>query len=106
MLSTRCCRRAGRSACQGYSVEHRSVQLSRRLMADKASQVRETIDANAPGASPEQEPNFKHRYTPTLRGSDTARLPGWLRLPVRGPLRRMRRMAWWPYLALLGPGIV
>src|SRR3954466_9898187 len=107
MRSTRCCRKAGRSVCPGYSAERRSVQLSRRLMANKASQVRETVDANAPGASPEQEePSFKHRYTPTLRGSDTTRLPGWLQLPVRRPLRRLRRMGWWPYLALLGPGIV
>jgi Mn2+/Fe2+ NRAMP family transporter len=76
-------------------------------MADKVEEIDRTIEANAPeGDSAELEAMPRHRYTPSLGTSSGTTLPGWLRLPAFSPLRRLRRNPFWPYVALLGPGIV
>jgi Mn2+/Fe2+ NRAMP family transporter len=48
----------------------------------------------------------KSRYTPSREVAPTVTVPSWLRLPALSPLRRIRRTKFWPYLALLGPGVV
>ncbi len=73
-------------------------------MTDKTAQVRTTIEVNPTPRTEEVEP--KHRYAPNMLPDSATSLPGWLRLPVLSPLRKLRRNRLWPYLALLGPGVV
>lgn len=50
-----------------------------------------------------------HLYTPSadvLQSTQAATLPGWLRLRPLSPARRLTRTRFWPYVALLGPGVV
>src|SRR5438876_2532229 len=70
-------------------------------MADKAPRAQKALEAAV-----EAEP--KHRYAPTLdtEARREAALPRWLRSPLLAPLRRLRRARWWPYIALVGPGII
>ncbi|MDQ6695454.1 MAG: Nramp family divalent metal transporter [Chloroflexota bacterium] len=78
--------------------------MSGSALRDKTEQARSTIAANSSGDLGEIEP--KRRYA--LHPSQTTgpNMPTWLRVPILGPLRRVRRARWWPYLALLGPGVV
>jgi NRAMP (natural resistance-associated macrophage protein)-like metal ion transporter len=48
----------------------------------------------------------KHRYRPSPEVGPLVTVPRWLRFPPLSPLRRIRRTKFWPYLALLGPGVV
>lgn len=48
----------------------------------------------------------KHRYTPSKGAGEARELPRWLRFPPLSPLRRLTRTRFWPYIAILGPGIV
>ena len=78
-------------------------------MADKVVKTEEPEAADAPGAVKHEEGTSvpKHRYAPTLkyiRENDT--LPRWLRFRPFSPLRRLRRLPFWVYLTVLGPGIV
>ncbi len=47
-----------------------------------------------------------HPYVPTDTRVTASRPVGKSRFPLRTPLRRITRMRWWPYLALIGPGII
>jgi len=61
-------------------------------------------DAAQPEQAAEVKP--KSRYAPGREVAPAGTVPSWLRLPVLSPLRRIRRTKFWPYLALLGPGVV
>src|SRR5205814_3512668 len=74
------------------------------MVANKPTQVKKVITPSAAPASAEVEP--KHRYAPTIDETSTRTTPRWLRFPAFSPLRRLRRTRWWPYLALVGPGII
>src|SRR5438067_9854976 len=47
-----------------------------------------------------------HPYVPGETSTEGARQPAPPRLSLLAPLHRIRRMRWWPYLALVGPGII
>src|SRR5262245_55778395 len=68
-------------------------------MAGKASQVNNNMAA-------ESEVQPKHRYAPSQGAMRDEGLPRWLRIPPLSPLRRLRRLPFWAYIAVLGPGIV
>lgn len=49
----------------------------------------------------------KRHYIPTLESTPAPSLPRWLRIfNLAAPLRRLRKLRFWPYVALMGPGIV
>jgi Mn2+/Fe2+ NRAMP family transporter len=75
-------------------------------MANKALPASEPIKDVAPATDADVQP--KRRYTPTVdnEAASTQALPRWLRFPPLSPLRKLRRTRWWPYLALIGPGII
>src|ERR671936_1705393 len=73
-------------------------------MANKSAAVKKEIDQDEASAGAEVEP--KHRYTPSPLARPEVAVPRWLRFPPLSPLRRLRRTAWWPYIAVLGPGVV
>lgn len=77
-------------------------------MAKKVDPVQPVGDAGTPlsDASTERAPKPKRRYIPTLVGGRQRRTPRWLALPILSPLRRLTRTRFWPYIAILGPGIV
>lgn len=76
-------------------------------MADKATQAKKVV-TGSPSSSDadvvETEP--KRRYTPNPLSTNERRVPKWLRFPPLSPLRRLRRLPFWAYIAVLGPGIV
>jgi NRAMP (natural resistance-associated macrophage protein)-like metal ion transporter len=73
-------------------------------MADKPASVNEVPSSDESSTEMEAEP--KHRYAPSADKPQASRLPRWPGVPVFSPLRRIRRTRWWPYLAVLGPGVV
>src|SRR6478672_1930290 len=73
-------------------------------MTNKPAEVKRIIDPGETSAGAPVEP--KHRYTPSAAVTAAATTPRWLRFPPLSPLRRARRTRWWPYVAVLGPGIV
>lgn len=74
-------------------------------MANKATQVGDGAEAVAP--LPDAEVQRKRSYSPGVTSSSPApALPGSMRARLLAPVRRMRRTRLWPYLALLGPGVV
>src|SRR4051794_12543630 len=74
-------------------------------MANKSAAVKRAIGADETDAA-DDVAGPKHRYKPSASLEVAATTPPWLRIPVMSPLRRARRTRWWPYLAVLGPGIV
>src|SRR4051812_38659942 len=47
-----------------------------------------------------------HQYIPGDTAPASSRRPAWARFNPLKPLRRVSRTRWWPYLALVGPGII
>src|SRR3954470_7998224 len=75
-------------------------------MARKADQIQTGNDSLTPLTDAGMEMAPKHRYTPTLLAGRQRRTPRWLAIPIFSPLRRFTRSSFWPYIAILGPGIV
>ena len=48
----------------------------------------------------------KHRYAPTVEDPESQPRPRRLMPNLLTPLQKLRRRQFWPYLALMGPGIV
>ncbi len=86
-------------------------------MTEKAARSRDgVVQADRSGRSgppPDtdiEDAAHRHRYAPTMRyvqAEERARRRA-LRLPfdLLAPVRRLGRTRWWPYVALMGPGIV
>ncbi|HEY0071801.1 MAG TPA: Nramp family divalent metal transporter [Chloroflexia bacterium] len=75
-------------------------------MADEVSLASEELK---PGAEDHEGIAHTHRYAPsadTLTGTQASLVPGWLRGRSFAPFRRLTRNRFWPYIALLGPGMV
>ncbi len=76
-------------------------------MANKADKVKKAVAARpVPSGADAAETEPKRRYTPTPLVLNEHGGPGWLRFPPFSPLRRLRRLPFWAYIAVLGPGIV
>src|SRR3954469_8427493 len=73
-------------------------------MAGKAKTVRKAPSVDT--VSSKVETTVPRRHILSDSETRTPRLPTWLRSLFLYPLRRIRRARWWPYIALLGPGIV
>ena len=76
-------------------------------MAEEAGVVTEEQDGGA--SDDKRHVAQTHRYSPSadvLRSTQASTLPRWLRLRPFAPLRRLTRTRFWPYFALLGPGVV
>jgi NRAMP (natural resistance-associated macrophage protein)-like metal ion transporter len=65
-------------------------------MANKTTQADKSVEAVEP----------RSRYAPHLLTAHDEELPRWLRFAPFSPLRRLRRLPFWAYLAVLGPGVV
>lgn len=51
----------------------------------------------------------EHRYAPSIDVTEQRPRPAWRRVNLAAPFKRIRlvrRTRWWPYLALIGPGII
>jgi NRAMP (natural resistance-associated macrophage protein)-like metal ion transporter len=83
----------------------RPAALARGTEAEAQAEPEEATTANAADRS--ESPN---RYVPALRRIEAEerarRRLRRLRLDPFKPLRRVTRTGWWPYMALMGPGIV
>lgn len=75
-------------------------------MANKVDQVEQGKDTLTPLTDAGMEMATKHRYVPSLTSNRQQRFPRWLAIPILSPLRRLTRTGFWPYIAILGPGIV
>jgi Mn2+/Fe2+ NRAMP family transporter len=78
-------------------------------LASKDAQARKTTRDNS--SPPADEVEIKHRYTPSVAGGDAGGgaastwSRGWL-ARLLSPLGLVRRLPFWAYLAVLGPGVV
>ena len=84
--------------------EKAATGRSEAVQADRSDPPPDTEAAPGEGVA------HRHRYAPTMRyvqAEERARRRG-LRLPfdLLAPVRRLGRTRWWPYVALMGPGIV
>src|SRR6476469_5156985 len=75
-------------------------------MPNKAGKIQGTTENETPLSDAGLDMAPRHRYTPSKTSKVSSDVPRWLRFPPLSPVRRLTRTRFWPYVAILGPGIV